>query len=191
MSSTTSIVSDSKYPHTVGEDGTFTPPPSGAFLAYEYDPSWDLDAPDDAEDALHTPDPPGTKDRSGTFGLRGVLNICVIFTILSSLIVLFAIYPIISYYDEKARANLFTGSTTTNNGDNDNTPIRTNSQLVDPDTPDDAKTWTGFDNTAYKLVFSDEFNKTGRSFKGEDDPFWQAVDLWDTKNNDLNWYDPG
>ncbi|KAL0638169.1 beta-glucan synthesis-associated protein [Maublancomyces gigas] len=41
-----------------------------------------------------------------------------------------------------------------------------------------------------KLVFSDEFNKDGRSFYENDDPFWQAVDLHYASTGDLEWYDP-
>lgn len=37
--------------------------------------------------------------------------------------------------------------------------------MVDADTPDSAKTRTGFDgNSDWELVFSDEFNKDGRTF---------------------------
>lgn len=37
--------------------------------------------------------------------------------------------------------------------------------LIDTDTPDSAKTRTGFDgNDDWELVFSDEFNKDGRTF---------------------------
>ena len=59
--------------------------------------------------------------------------------------------------------------------------------LIDADTPDDAKTRTGFDGEQYELVFSDEFNLDGRSFYPGDDPYWEAVDLhyWATVN--LEW----
>ena len=62
--------------------------------------------------------------------------------------------------------------------------------LVDRDTPEDAKTRTGWDGQEYDLVFSDEFNVDHRSFYPGDDPYWEAVDLsyWATK--DLEWYDP-
>lgn len=36
--------------------------------------------------------------------------------------------------------------------------------LIDKDTPDAAKSRTGFDGHEYELVFSDEFNVDGRSF---------------------------
>lgn len=63
-------------------------------------------------------------------------------------------------------------------------------QLVDPETPDSAKTRTGFDGQEYELVFSDEFNTDGRTFYPGDDPFWEAVDLWYGVTADLEWYDP-
>ena len=50
--------------------------------------------------------------------------------------------------------------------------------MIDPDTPDNAKTRTGFDGEAYELVFSDEFNVDGRTFYPGDDPFWEAADIW-------------
>jgi beta-glucanase (GH16 family) len=63
-------------------------------------------------------------------------------------------------------------------------------QLIDPDTPDNVKTRKGFDNQDYQLVFSDEFERDGRTFWPGDDPFWEAVDLWYWPTNDLEWYDP-
>lgn len=49
--------------------------------------------------------------------------------------------------------------------------------LIDPDTPQDALTRTGFDGKEYQLVFSDEFNVDGRQFYAGMDPYWEAVDL--------------
>lgn len=64
-------------------------------------------------------------------------------------------------------------------------------ELIDKDTPDTAKSRTGFDGQDYELVFSDEFNTAGRTFYPGDDPFWEAVDLWYGATNDEEWYDPG
>ncbi|KIM24883.1 glycoside hydrolase family 16 protein [Serendipita vermifera MAFF 305830] len=193
--STYSVFSDSKYPAPAREDGTLTPPPSGAFEPYEYDPSWDQDAPDDEEDALHAPDPPGTKERIGAFNFRGFFNIVVVFGILAGLIIVFAVYPIVlANYSPKSNFFSGTGQADPAN-DGDSTPStstsRTASDLIDPDTPESAKTWAGLDGTSYKLVFSDEFKKDDRTFKAGDDPFWEAVDLYDHKNQDLNYYDSG
>jgi hypothetical protein len=63
-------------------------------------------------------------------------------------------------------------------------------QLIDPATPDSAKTRTGFDGEAYELVFSDEFETEGRTFFPGDDPYWEAVDLWYGATADEEWYDP-
>lgn len=63
-------------------------------------------------------------------------------------------------------------------------------ELIDLDTPDSAKTRTGFDGQEYELVFSDEFNTDGRTFYPGDDPFWEAADLWYGSTADLEWYDP-
>lgn len=99
--------------------------------------------------------------------------------------------------------------------------------LIDPDTPESAKTKTSADGKTLKLVvctqdmvdslspfmaesvwqFSDEFNKDGRTFYSNDDPYLQAVDLWYGVTQDLEvrkpfpltpelrlttrqWYDP-
>ena len=61
---------------------------------------------------------------------------------------------------------------------------------IDPETPDDARSRTGYDGLAYDLVFSDEFNKPGRTFYPGDDPFWEAADLWYGSTGDEEWYDP-
>lgn len=66
--------------------------------------------------------------------------------------------------------------------------IRTD--LVDPDTPKqfhEKKVSTG---DTWKLVFSDEFNKDGRTFYEGDDQFFYAPDLHYAATHDLEWYDP-
>lgn len=62
--------------------------------------------------------------------------------------------------------------------------------LVDPDTPSEAFTRTGFDGNQWNLVFSDEFELDGRTFFPGDDPYWEAVDLHYWGTNDFEWYDP-
>lgn len=61
---------------------------------------------------------------------------------------------------------------------------------VDPDTPDTAMTRTDIHGNAQTLVFSDEFNKDGRTFYEGDDPYFSGVDLWYSGTEDLEWYDP-
>lgn len=86
---------------------------------------------------------------------------------------LFAGYPLIHHFTESTA----TWQKAITNGTGQ-IPSLNLPQLIDPDTPDQYLTRTGFDGEDYELVFSDEFNKDGRSFYPGDDPFWEAVDLW-------------
>ncbi|KAG8861387.1 hypothetical protein FRB91_008253 [Serendipita sp. 411] len=63
--------------------------------------------------------------------------------------------------------------------------------LIDHETPMDVRTKTSpEDGRTMQLVFSDEFNKEGRTFWPGDDPYWEAVDLHYWPTGDLEWYDP-
>ena len=63
-------------------------------------------------------------------------------------------------------------------------------QLIDRDTPDDARTRQGTDGKRYNLVFSDEFERDGRTFWPGDDPFWEAMNYNYWPTGDIEWYDP-
>jgi beta-glucanase (GH16 family) len=61
--------------------------------------------------------------------------------------------------------------------------ISGNYGLIDQDTPKEAYTTTApTSGEEMVLVFSDEFEKEGRTFYSGDDPYWEAVDLhyWGT-----------
>jgi hypothetical protein len=154
---------------------------------------WDAKDPD-ADDPLHNPDPvrDARLDASfDPFSLRGWANVTVLLLISGGLIIFFAGYPIINFYITRNR-NAFGGGFNlggvNSTGQIPNLPgLR---PLVDVETPDSAKTRTGFDGKTYKLVFSDEFNTEGRTFWPGDDPFWEAVDLYYWPTVDLEWYDP-
>lgn len=62
--------------------------------------------------------------------------------------------------------------------------------VIDPDTPLSARSTKSMYGEQWQLVFSDEFNKNGRTFYPGDDPFWEAVDLHYWLTNDLEWYSP-
>jgi hypothetical protein len=63
--------------------------------------------------------------------------------------------------------------------------------LIDPDTPERAKTRkSALDGSMLHLVFSDEFNEDGRTFYEGDDPYWTAPNIWYGATKDLEWYDP-
>ena len=68
-----------------------------------------------------------------------------------------------------------------------NIPLLTNIRhgLIDPDTPQSAMTKQNADGSTWNLVFSDEFNKEGRTFYDGDDPYFEAVDLWYGVTQDL------
>ncbi|KAK6465709.1 glucan synthase subunit [Scheffersomyces coipomensis] len=66
--------------------------------------------------------------------------------------------------------------------------IRTD--LVDPDTPQDALTHISRNGDTWNLVFSDEFNIEGRTFYPGDDQFFTAPDLHYDATKDLEWYSP-
>jgi beta-glucanase (GH16 family) len=93
------------------------------------------------------------------------MNIGCLFILLLGVLCLFAGYPIISYYTGNS---LKTGGAYNLGGINGTgqVPLISNfPSLIDTDTPDSAKTRTGFDgNSDWELVFSDEFNKDGRTF---------------------------
>lgn len=123
-----SEASNSKYPSRYGgdESSPSTPPPSGAFLPYEYDPTDDLEKPDDAEDELHTPDPIGTREKISVLNSRGFANILVILILLLGLITLFLVYPILSEKNIAMQSNLLFGTSDGRNDKNDGTDQDTN-----------------------------------------------------------------
>lgn len=188
MSSTGSILSfasDSKYPAYAQNNLS-----SGAFVEpFPYHgESPDLVALDDGpedDDALHEPDPKGYKEKT-VLSSRGCFNVGMIILVIGALLALFISYPIVHY----VQTGRFSTSSTLINGTGQIPDLPGLPSLIDKDTPQDARTRTGFDGQEYELVFSDEFNLDGRSFFPGDDPFWEAVDLnyWATK--DLEWYDP-
>ena len=171
---------------------------------------WDTKDPD-LDDALHNPDPrvDAAQDSSFTiFSARGWANVSVLVLLMAGLVTLFAGYPIISFYNSTPIATLgnnFGGGNGTGQiPDLPNVPT-----LIDSDTDKQFYTKTASDGSTWNLVFSDEFNKDGRTFWAGDDPFWEAVDLhyWfvayqssvnfhltgqceNRPTGDLEWYSP-
>lgn len=180
-----SLSSDSKYP-----SGVFAH--SRGLVPYAYDP--DTDNVPEEDDHLHEPDLKDKNEGVGFWSSRGWLNIGALVLLIVALLSLFICYPVVSYYQQNARNQQLVNENANLNDAAENLahPARTfpMPNMIDNDTPQDAKTRTGWDGEDYVLVFSDEFNKDGRSFYPGDDPYWEAVDLsyWATK--DLEWYDP-
>src|SRR6266404_3567580 len=139
---------------------------------------WDTKDPD-LDDALHNPDPrvDAAQDNSFTlFSARGWANVSVLILLIAGLVTLFAGYPIISFYHTAPIVTLgsnFGGSNATGQ-----IPSLTNfPSLIDVDTDKKFYKRTGSDGKTWNLVFSDEFNRDGRTFWPGDDAYWEAVDL--------------
>ena len=147
----------------------------------------------DLDDALHNIDP--VRDakldrRLSPFSARGWMNIGTIVIVIVALVTLFAVYPIINFYLRLKPPPLgFNLGGINSTGQVPDLPgVR---GLIDPDTPNSAKTKIGLqDGQTYNLVFSDEFDTEGRSFYPGDDPFWEAVDFNYWPTGDLEWYSP-
>ena len=178
-----SLSSDSKYP-----SGLFSH--SRGLIPYAYDP--DTDNFPEEDDHLHEPELKDKNEGVGFWSSRGWLNLGALALLVLALLSLFICYPVVSYYQTNARNQLLDTNTRVNNTDGILQPTDSFSMpnLIDTDTPDDAKTRTGWDGEDYVLVFSDEFNSDGRTFYPGDDPYWEAVDLWYGATHDLEWYDP-
>jgi hypothetical protein len=141
------------------------------------------------------------------------LNVGVLLLLVGSLLVLFIVYPVVTFIEngsnllfleEEIAANTNTDVPQTDYPESDIQPrslidpdtpqsafvpqsgLHTR-PLIDPDTPQSALSRVGYDGLNYDLVFSDEFNLGGRTFTAGDDPFWEAVNLWNTGNPE--WYD--
>lgn len=62
--------------------------------------------------------------------------------------------------------------------------------MIDPDTPLDKRSTTSSKGVKMSLVFSDEFEQEGRTFFKDDDPFFEAMDLYYWQTGDYEIYKP-
>jgi len=151
---------------------------------------WDTKDPD-LDDALHNPDPirDARLDRSFTFfSARGWANASALFILCCGLLTLFGAYPII---DALSRNPPDSNGFNSVNGTGQINKLPNFPAIVDDATPADAWSRVGADGKSYHIVFSDEFNRDGRTFYPGDDPYWEAVDLHYWPTDDVEWYDPG
>lgn len=132
---------------------------------YEFDHAGE---PED-DDYMHTPDrvKSGRRgDDTGTvFTKRGAMNVGFLFVLSVGLLLLFAGYPVLTYFrtsDEGNKGGFNMGGT---NASGQVPFIPAMVSLIDKDTPREAYTKLSADGKkTLKLVFSDEFNVDGRSF---------------------------
>ncbi|KAJ5641120.1 hypothetical protein N7528_000745 [Penicillium herquei] len=150
--------------------------------------------PEDVEkdDYLHNPDPMDQERDCDICNRRGIVNVGGLVVLTVGILVLFIGYPLITWLGGVLRPNhtCHPGDTLCLNVGERDLLNNIRQGLIDPDTPKDAYTKIGADGKELKLVFSDEFNMPGRTFYDEDDPFFQAVDLWYGVTMDKEWYDP-
>ena len=151
---------------------------------------WDTKDPD-LDDALHNPDPirDARLDRSFTlFSARGWANVLALVVLGCGMLTLFGAYPIIVALTRNPRDKAGFNSV---NGTGQINKLPNFPSVVDDATPTDAMTRVGADGKSYHIVFSDEFERDGRTFYPGDDPYWEAVDLHYWPTDDVEWYDPG
>lgn len=151
---------------------------------------WDTQDPH-LDDALHNPDAArdARLDRAFTlFSGRGWANVSALFILCCGLLTLFGAYPII---DALTRNPPDSNGFNSVNGTGQINKLPNFPAIVDDATPTDAWTRVGADGKSYHIVFSDEFNRDGRTFYPGDDPYWEAVDLHYWPTDDVEWYDPG
>lgn len=157
----------------------------GGGAAYDVE---DLRKPE-ADDYLH--DPRGADKHSNKISLRGALNILTLLILVLGLLTLFAGYPIIYHFVTEKEGNKGGYGIGGTNGTGQVASLSAVRQLVDPDTPDSAKTFTSaISKKTFQLQFSDEFEQEGRTFWPGDDPYWEAVDIWYGATQDFEWYSP-
>ena len=147
----------------------------------------------EADDYIHNPDPilDAQRDRKcQPLDKRGWLSLSAFLCLILGGIVLFIVYPVLTYtgYTEERVLVVQEVEVLTNYEYNILSAIRTT--LIDPDTPSNVRNFTAYDGSRWSLVFSDEFNKEGRTFYEGDDQFWTAPDIHYAATKDLEWYDP-
>lgn len=148
--------------------------------------------PEDIEkdDDLHNPDGDESRD-CDVFTKRGFANVGGLVLITLGLLVLFIGYPALTFI-RKFTVNTDPCKNNPNCLNVGKVALLENvrTSMIDPDTPKSAYTKNDYHGNEWKLVFSDEFNKPGRTFYDGDDPFMQAMDIWYGVTIDLEWYDP-
>ncbi|TFK99447.1 beta-glucan synthesis-associated [Pterulicium gracile] len=145
------------------------------------------------DDDMHDPTRSDDRNKHGIFGFsaRGLANLGCIIILTLSLLTLFAGWPLIAYLQRTPPSNLGAFNIGGINSTGQVPDLSDRLQLIDADTPRSAYTKTSLeDGSSLQLVFSDEFNKDGRSFFPGDDPYWEAHDMHYWGTNNLEWYSP-
>lgn len=149
-----------------------------------------VDIPE-ADDDLHNPEKRSRSDEWRALSLRGASNLGCLVILMLGLLMLFAGYPVFSYFTRREPSTQGGFNLGGINATGQVPDFVGSRGLIDADTPQDVYTKQGYhDGKEYVLVFSDEFEKEGRTFYPGDDPYWEGVDFHYWGTNDLEWYDP-
>ncbi|WFD27047.1 hypothetical protein MNAN1_002043 [Malassezia nana] len=136
------------------------------------------------DDYLHIPDK-NVDAHSIRPTWRGCLNVSTLFLITCALLMLFIGYPLIANFTESYNKM---EDPYIHNAESSPIPMP---PLIDPDTPKQAYSIKSqHDQSEWDLVFSDEFEKEGRTFWPGEDPFWEAGDFYYLATQDYEWYTP-
>ncbi|GME31982.1 glycoside hydrolase family 16 protein [Neofusicoccum parvum] len=187
---------DSRAPSRAGSDDDSAFNTQTVSEKYNITPSAGLLLfPEDVEkdDWLHEPDPADKEVRDcNIWNKRGMLNIGGLALLTLGLLMLFIGYPILTFAQKLIDPTGGACAKDPNCVDVHQDLLKNvRTGLIDPDTPDSVKSRKSYySGKKQVLVFSDEFNTDGRTFYDEDDPYFQAVDLWYGVTQDLEWYDP-
>lgn len=187
---------DSRAPSRAGSEDDLSLNTQTVSEKYNITPSAGLLLfPEDVEkdDYLHEPDPADKEPRDcNIWNRRGMLNVGGLALLTLGLLMLFIGYPILTFAQKLIDPTGNACSKDPNCIDVKQDLFKNiRKGLIDPDTPDSVKSRTSYySGKKQKLVFSDEFNKDGRTFYDEDDPYFQAMDFWYGVTQDLEWYDP-
>ncbi|KAK9462385.1 beta-glucan synthesis-associated [Lipomyces oligophaga] len=192
--------SSSLYPHNLGDptsaqsnpnDPDFSP--FGGYPVSSFPLHIEEKEPDDY---MHNPDPildANEHARIRDWERRGVIGLLALVILTMGALCVFIIVPVLTFTGKAGETNDSPVTKVVAVPLSDYTyptlkAIRTS--LVDPDTPDDAKTITDKNGKTMNLVFSDEFNQDGRTFYEDEDQFWYAADLNYAATEDKEWYSP-
>ncbi|ORY00645.1 concanavalin A-like lectin/glucanase [Basidiobolus meristosporus CBS 931.73] len=120
--------------------------------------------------------------KSNQFGEKRLCTIFVLIVILAGFLALFIAYPIVSEIRKTNGLIDYSDIPKINRGGRNS--------WIDYDTPKSAYHHTALDGSTYDLVFSDEFEQDGRSFKPGADKAFEAVNLHYWVTGDKEWYHP-
>ncbi|KAK7045601.1 hypothetical protein VNI00_007434 [Paramarasmius palmivorus] len=191
----TSIVTDSPYPDTLrstrgrrSQFGSLSEKYSLDVDPRKWGSNLSVDVPE-PDDYVYAP-AHDMHAGSAHISKRAISNLGCLFILIICILGLFIGYPIatfqIHFVSTQGGFNL--GGLNASG----QVPDIGNHGLIDLDTPSEAYTKPGWRDPSKRmqLVFSDEFNRDGRTFYPGDDAYWEAVDLHYWGTNNLEWYDP-